>query len=96
MVLLRGFVGIFMFGIQTYFLSKLFSYLIRIFIFSFDRSFDQDIFLIFLLGLNIIDWVAFILLLFLQVFLFSKSHQFNRTIIRFSAITVYSGMLYFF
>ena len=31
---LRGLVGIFMFGIQTYFLSKAFSYLIRIFIFS--------------------------------------------------------------
>ena len=32
--LLRGLVGIFMFGIQTYFLSKAFSYLIRIIIFS--------------------------------------------------------------
>ena len=31
--LLRGLVGIFMFGIQTYFLSKAFSYLIRIFFF---------------------------------------------------------------
>ncbi len=30
--LLRGLVGIFMFGIQTYFLSKLFSYIIRIII----------------------------------------------------------------
>ena len=29
--LIRGLVGIFMFGIQTYFLSKAFSYLIRIF-----------------------------------------------------------------
>ena len=34
----RAFVGIFMFGIQTYFLSKALSYLIRIFIFSFDNS----------------------------------------------------------
>ena len=50
-----------MFGIQTYFLSKAFGYLIRIFIFSIDNSLlDQDIFLIFLLGLNIIDWFAFI------------------------------------
>ena len=95
--LFRGVVGIFMFGIQTYFLSRLFSFLIRIFIFSFDNSIlDHDIFLIFLLGLNIIDWVSFIITIILQVFLFSKNHQFNRFIIKFSAITVYSGMLLFF
>ena len=95
--LFRGFVGIFMFGIQTYFLSRLFSFLIRILIFSFDNTLlDHDIFLIFLLGLNVIDWVAFITSIFLQTFLFSKSHQFNRSIIRFSAVIVYSGMLIFF
>jgi NCS1 family nucleobase:cation symporter-1 len=95
--LFRGVVGIFMFGIQTYFLSRLFSFLIRIFIFSFDNSIlDHDIFLIFLLGLNIIDWVSFIITIILQVVLFSKNHQFNRFIIKFSAITVYSGMLLFF
>jgi nucleobase:cation symporter-1, NCS1 family len=95
--LFRGLVGIFMFGIQTYFLSRLFSFLIRILLFSFDRTFlDQDIFLIFLLGLNIIDWAAFILAIFLQTFLFSKSHQFNRFLMRFSAVTVYLGMLVFF
>jgi len=95
--LFRGLVGIFMFGIQTYFLSRLFSFLIRIFIFSFDNNFlDKDIFLIFLLGLNIIDWSAFVFTIILQGFLFSKSHQFNRSIIRFSAVTVYLGMLIFF
>ena len=95
--LTRGFVGIFMFGIQTYFLSRLFSFLIRILIFSFDNTLlDHDIFLIFFLGLNVIDWVAFITSIFLQVFLFSKSHQFNKSFIRFSALTVYSGMLIFF
>jgi len=95
--LIRGIVGIFMFGIQTYFLSKLFSYLIRILIFSLDNTIlDQDVFLVFLLGLNIIDWAAFIFALILQAFLFSKSQKFNRTIIRFSAITVYVGMLFFF
>ena len=95
--LFRGFVGIFMFGIQTYFLSRLFSFLIRILIFSFDNTLlDHDIFLIFLLGLNVIDWVAFVTSIFLQTFLFSKSHQFNRSIIRFSAVIVYSGMLIFF
>jgi len=95
--LFRGLVGIFMFGIQTYFLSRLLSFLIRISIFSFDNNFlDHDIFLIFLLGLNIIDWVAFIVAIFLQTFLFSKSHQFNRSIIKFSAVTVYTGMFIFF
>jgi NCS1 family nucleobase:cation symporter-1 len=95
--LLRGLVGIFMFGIQTYFISRLFSYLIRISIFSFDSAIlDQEIFLVFLLGLNLIDWTAFILTVVLQSLLFSKSHKFNRTIIKFSAITVYSGMLLFF
>jgi len=95
--LFRGLVGIFMFGIQTYFLSRLFSFLIRIFIFSFDNSIlDNDIFLIFFLGLNIIDWLSIVFTVVLQVFLFSKSHQFNRSFIRSSAITVYSGMLIFF
>ena len=95
--LFRGLVGIFMFGIQTYFLSRLFSFLIRICIFSFDNAFlDNEIFLVFLLGLNIIDGVAFIIAIFLQAYLFSKSHKFNRSIIRFSAVTVYSGMLIFF
>ena len=93
----RGLVGLFIFGIQTYFLSKLFSYLIRIAIFSFDSALiDKDIFLVFLLGLNIIDWVAFTFTIILQALVFSRSHQFNRSIIKFSAITVYSGMLIFF
>ena len=95
--LFRGLVGIFMFGIQTYFLSRLFSFLIRISIFSFDNTFlDSEIYLIFLLGLNIIDWLALIIAIFLQALLFSKGHKFNRFIIRFSAITVYSGMFIFF
>ena len=95
--LIRGLVGLFMFGIQTYFLSKLFGYIFRIIIFSYDNlALDQDIFLVFLLGLNIIDWVSFILTISLQAFLFSKSHHFNKSIIKFSTITVYSGMLFFF
>jgi NCS1 family nucleobase:cation symporter-1 len=95
--LLRGLVGIFMFGVQTYFLSKAFSYLIRIFIFLIDNTMIvQDIFLIFLLGLNIIDWVSFIIAILLQAFLFSRSHKFNKIIINFSAITVYLGIILFF
>ena len=95
--LTRGLVGLFMFGIQTYFLSKLFSYIIRIIIFSYDNTaLDQNIFLVFLLGLNIIDWVSFIFAVSLQTFLFSKSHHFNKSIIKFSTIIVYCGMLLFF
>ena len=97
LALLRGLVGIFMFGVQTYFLSKAFSYLIRIFIFSIDSTFlDQDIFLVFLLGLNIIDWVSFVISILLQSFLFSKGHKFKKSIINISAIIVYLGMLLFF
>ena len=95
--LIRGLVGLFMFGIQTYFLSKLLSYIFRIIIFSYDStSLNEDIFLFFLLGLNIIDWFSLIFAISLQVFLFSKSHHFNRTIIKFSTIIVYCGMLLFF
>ena len=94
---LRGLVGIFMFGIQTYFLSKAFSYLIRIFIFSIEPSvLDQDIFLIFFLGLNIIDWVSITIAIILQTILFSMGMNFNKKLITFSAIAVYSGMLLFF
>ena len=95
--LVRSLVGIFMFGIQTYFLSKAFGYLIRIFIFSLDSSLlDQDIFLVFLLGLNIIDWFAFIISVTLQIFLFSVGMNFNKKLIKFSAILVYLGMILFF
>ena len=39
--LIRCLVGIFMFGIQTYFLSKAFGYLIRIALFSIDKDFTR-------------------------------------------------------
>jgi nucleobase:cation symporter-1, NCS1 family len=95
--LLRALVGIFMFGIQTYFLSKAFGYLIRIIVFSFDNSLlDQDNFLIFFLGLNIIDWASIIISIIIQTFLFSSGMNFNKKLIQFSVITVYAGMLLFF
>ena len=94
---LRALVGTFMFGIQTYFLSKALSYLIRIMIFSFDNALlDQDIFLIFLLGLNVIDWSSILIVIIIQFFLFSRGMNFNKKLIKFSAITVYAGMLLFF
>ena len=95
--LFRGLVGIFMFGIQTYFLSKAIGYLIRIIFFSFDASFlDKEIFLIFLLSLNIIDWSSIIFSILIQVFLFSAGMNFNKRLIKFSAVAVYLGMLLFF
>ena len=95
--LLRSIFGIFMFGVQTYFLSKLIGYFIRISIFSIDNSFlDQDIFLTFLLGLNIIDWSSFVIVIFFQAKMFSVGIQFNKKLINISAITVYLGMILFF
>ena len=94
--LLRGLIGIFMFGVQTYFLSKSFSYLIRIAFHLFDNTFlNQDIFLIFYLGMNIIDWSAFVFAIILQFFLFSRGHHFNKLFINFSAMIVYFGLSLF-
>jgi NCS1 family nucleobase:cation symporter-1 len=95
--LLRTIVGIFMFGIQTYFLSKALVYLIRIAIFTLDPSIlDTDIFLTFFLGLNTIDWISITLSIVFQVFLFSAGMIFNRRLIKFSAIMVYLGIFIFF
>ena len=95
--LIRFLVGVFLFGIQTYFLSKAFSYLIRIAIFSFEPTIlDQEIFLTFFLGMNLIDWVAIITAIIFQGFLFSNGMNFNKKIIIFSAISVYLGLLLFF
>jgi NCS1 family nucleobase:cation symporter-1 len=95
--LLRSIVGIFMFGIQTYFLSKAIGYLIRISIFSIDNSFlEQEIFLTFLLGLNIIDWVSFSIVIIFQAMMFSVGIQFNKKLVNISAITVYLGLILFF
>ena len=95
--LLRCFVGVFMFGIQTYFLSKAVVYLLRIGIFSFNPDLlDQDIFLTFFLGLNIIDWFSITIVILFQGLLFSVGMTFNRKLIKFSAIAVYLGMIIFF
>jgi len=94
---LRFLVGIFMFGIQTYFLSKTFSYLIRILFFSIDNEFlNKDIFLIFLSGLNIIDWFSIIITIILQTYFFRYGVVYSKKIIKLSAITVYSGLILFF
>tara|TARA_B100000963_G_scaffold39718_1_gene29506 strand:+ start:148 stop:1605 length:1458 start_codon:yes stop_codon:yes gene_type:complete len=93
----RTIVGIFMFGIQTYFLSKAFVYLIRIAIYSSDPSIlENNIFLIFFIGLNIIDWISIVLTIVFQVLLFSSGMIFNKKLIKFSALTVYLGIFIFF
>ena len=94
--LLRGIVGIFMFGVQTFFISKSLGYLIRIAIHSYDQSMmDKEIFLIFFFAMNIVDWCAFLLALIIQILLFSKGHNFNKSFINFSALFVYLGLIIF-
>ena len=95
--LLRFLVGTFMFGVQTYFLSKALGYLIRILFFSIDSALlDYEIFLIFFLGLNIIDWFSFTIVMSLQIILFSIGINYNKKIINISAIIVYLGLALFF
>ncbi len=95
--LIRSLVGIFLFGIQTYFLSKILVYLIRILIFSIDNSLlHQEIFIFYYFGMNIIDWSAIIITIILQTLFFTVGMQYNKKIINFSAMTVYAGLLIFF
>ncbi len=95
--LIRSLVGIFLFGIQTYFLSKIFVYLIRIILFTIDESIlYQNIFIFYYFGLNIIDWSAIAISIIFQTLLFSVGIQYNKKLINFSAITVYAGMICFF
>jgi len=95
--MLRGIVGIFMFGVQTYFLSKSISYLIRISFFSIDSTIlDKDIFLLFFMGLNIIDGFSLIFTLWFQYLLFSNGQRFIKSIINFSTLFVYLGLIIFF
>ena len=95
--LLRALVGIFMFGVQTYILSKAVGYLIRILIFSIDSSLlDIDIFSFFLLGIDIIDWISFSAVIIFQTLMFSVGINFNKRLINYSSIAVYGGMIIFF
>ena len=94
---IRSLVGIFLFGIQTYYLSKIFIYLIRILLFSIDESIlHQNIFIFYYFGLNIIDWSAIFIAIIFQTLLFSVGIQYNKKLINYSAIAVYVGMICFF
>ena len=94
--LIRGIVGIFMFGVQTFFISKAIGYLLRILIFSINREFmENEILLTFFMGMNLIDIISFIFTLYIQYILFSKGQHFVRSIIRFSSYFVYFGLVIF-
>ena len=95
--ILRGLVGIFMFGVQTYFISQSIGYLIRIGFFSLDSTIlDKDIFLLFYMGLNIIDGFSLIFALWIQYLLFSNGQRFIKRVINFSTLFVYLGLVVFF
>ncbi len=94
--LLRGIVGIFMFGVQTFFISKSIGYLFRVIIFTMDSSLlDKNIFLIFFMGINIVDGTALIITLLIQYFLFSKGKYFLKSFVSFSCYFVYFGLILF-
>ena len=95
--ILRGLVGVFMFGVQTYFISKSIGYLIRISLFSIDSTIlDKDIFLFFFMGLNIIDWFSLIFTFWIQYLLFTNGQRLIKSIINFSTLFVYLGLIIFF
>ena len=55
--LIRGLIGIFMFGVQTFFISKSLGYIFRIILFKIDSQLlNHEILLIFFFGLNAIDF----------------------------------------
>ena len=94
---LRGLVAVFMFGVQTYFISKSVGYLIRISLFSIDSAIlDKDIFLFFFMGMNTIDWFSLIFTLWIQYLLFSNGQRLIKAIINFSTLFVYLGLIIFF
>ncbi len=94
--LLRGLLGIFFFGVQTFFISKSIVYLIRISLFYIDKEIlNNEILLLFFLSFNLIDWISLLFTFCLQYFLFTKGHYFLRSFTKFSAIFVYFGLLIF-
>ena len=92
----RGLVGIVLFGVQTFFISKSIGYLIRIFLYEIDKQIlDNEIFLIFFFGMNNIDWFSFLFTLVFQFYLYTRSHDTVKNFIKFSAYFVYFGLIFF-
>ena len=95
--MLRGLVGIFMFGVQTFFISKSIGYLIRIFLYQMDNQIlSNEYLLMFFFGLNPLDWFSLFITLLFQLYLFTKGPETNRIFIKFSAFFVYFGLIIFF
>ena len=94
--MLRGLVGIFFFGVQTFFISKSIVYLIRITLFNIDPNLlNKEIFLSFFMALNLIDWFALLFTFWFQYLLFSKDQHLTKKLIKFSGIFVYFGLFLF-
>ena len=94
--MLRGIVGLFMFGIQTFFISKSIGYLIRILFFNIDDTIlERDYFLVFVMGMDLIDWFSFLTSLIMQFYLFKQGQNFIKFILNFSAWFVYTGLAIF-
>ena len=94
--MLRGLIGIFFFGVQTFFISKSIVYLIRITLFNIDPNLlDKEIFLSFFMALNLIDWFALIFTFWFQYLLFSKDQHLTKKLIKFSGTFVYFGLILF-
>tara|TARA_B100001173_G_scaffold280973_1_gene264811 strand:+ start:40 stop:1503 length:1464 start_codon:yes stop_codon:yes gene_type:complete len=95
--MLRGLVGIFMFGVQAFFISKSLGYLIRILLYQFDNQIlGNEYLLIFFFGLNPLDWFSLFITLLFQLYLFTKSAEIKRIFIKFAAFFVYFGLIIFF
>ena len=94
--MIRGLIGIFMFGVQTFFISKSLGYIFRIIIFKIDSQLiNHEFFLLFFFGLNAIDWSALLITLIIQFILFTQSQNFNKGFIKFSSIFIYFGLVLF-
>jgi len=95
--MLRGLVGIFMFGVQTFFISKSLGYLIRIILYQIDNQIlNNDYLLMFFFGLNPLDWFSLLATLLFQFYLFNQSFERNRIFLKFSSLFVYFGLFIFF
>ena len=95
--MLRALVGIFMFGIQTFFISKSLGYLFRILLYQIDNQIlTNEYLLIFFFGLNPLDWFSLFITLLFQLYLFTKGPETNRIFLKFSAFFIYFGLIVFF
>ena len=91
--MIRGTVGLFMFGVQTFFISKSLGYIARIILFKIDNQILQtDLLLMFFFGLNLIDWLCLFLTLIIQYVLFTKGQYFLKSFINFSGLFIYFGL----